>query len=354
MARKDATQEMGLHKAVTTSQTRTVVATGATYNAVPPSKAFGPDVTDRQRVNIDDPMETSMSSAQLRASDKSATKIWLIVYSVILSPFALALAIVALAWMGASSARPYSGLLVDFTSSLPYWGFEFSVWNLSLAFGWFMTFAGVVFGLITIKDLYNQIYDVSYNQQGMDFYIIALAVLCGPPIFFAGLQLSGVQDIFQLLLAVFVEHASIFALFSFVKDNRRPLLGMITTDKAGSAMAAWMRYYMQTQWIGYLASWWFFIGNMVLHWTYAITYLQQYGPTANRSVLVIVFLLFYDIPRILAYLLFGLRYGASDAAGKNLRIFGIFGISVLFLWIATPAIVLLSILFWPTVSPSGF
>ncbi len=197
--------------------------------------------------------------------------------------------------------------------------------------------------------MFDRIYDVLYYKYGADFYYFALMVIAGPATIFFTEQMSAVQDLFQLIGAIGIELGRIFALFAFMMDNRRPLLAMIQQDQAGGMTTdSWNRIYAGTRWFAYIVSIWLCILNIPQYWSYAITYMQQYGATTPRSVLIITMIIFYGLAQIFTYMLFGLRYCSSGKTGRNLREFHIFGFSIVFVSYFVP----LTVLAWLLVVPS--
>ncbi len=327
--RKDASSEMGF-----IGKPNVTHVSKGTYTAIPSGVAYGVTPSEAE-------LQARSGNDARRAFQYSD-----IVFLVILLGLGIAFVTLDFAWTTPSVA-PYGGLKVPVLTELPFWGFQFSSWSISLAFHWAMLF--IALALITVAIFSARAHEL-FARFGVDFYYFAVMVMTGPALMWAGCQMLAVQEFFQLFLEAGIELARVFGLFVFMMDNRGPLLALIKSDKAGMSLADWIRIYASTRWVGFAASFFFWVWSLPLYFTYGITYTQQFGATTPRSILIIVWLVFYPLLQVLTYVLFALRYGSEGSAGKNMRGFACFGVPALFLAVFAPVVTLACLLIVPTLT----
>lgn len=246
------------------------------------------------------------------------------------------------------ATAPYHGYTVTILTALPYYGLQFSQWNIAIPYHLFVALVGLAMWILLIPPVFDEIFLAS-TRYGISGYVVVIWIMATLGYTWTFAEVCNAQDFFILYgVTMGLALSMLLFIFNFVVDNRKRYLALLALDmyersggegETGGAMskseaeelvshhAHWRNFYFAVT---------MFVLLVVFFGTYGITSLQYYQidtssvPQAARWWIILSNLIVWFVLTTIIIILFGLRYSDSGNCAP-LRKFSTFGIIVLVL-----------------------
>ncbi len=232
---------------------------------------------------------------------------------------------------------PYHGYNVTITTTFPYYGLQFSQWNIAIPVHFLMFVFGVMIGLLALPSIYAFLFEMT-KYKGVSIYLAGIYVMVNAAYVFFYAQVANLQDLMLcLVLSVPMQIAAAGYLYNFLCDMAPRLLALRQAETKGESVnygqiaaahpVAWRNYLQALN----LAVW-----TIVVVGVYSITSLQHYqyatSAVANsaRYWIIIANLVLWAVVDIIVFTMLALRAMAS-ASGQSMRLANVFDVLMLFI-----------------------